>query len=171
MTIKPSVGEYPSYFKSYIDQVPEGNLLEILISQIEETTAFLSTLEESQWNYRYAPGKWTLKEMLGHISDTERIMSYRLLRISRGDQTPLSGYDEDEYVKGASFQNHSIVELLEEFKAVRHSTYTLIRGLNEDSWGRKGVANDREISVRAIAYIIAGHELHHVRIIKERYLS
>lgn len=170
MTIKPSAGEYPSYFESYIDQVPEGNLLEILISQIEETTAFLSTLEESQWNYRYAPGKWTLKEMLGHISDTERIMGYRLLRISRGDQTPLSGYDEDEYVKGASFQNQSIAELLEEFRAVRHSTYTLLRGLNEDGWGRTGVANDKEISVRAIAYIIAGHELHHVKIIKEKYL-
>jgi len=171
MTIKPTVGEYPSYFESYIDQVPEGNLLDILISQLEETTEFLTTLEDEQWNYRYATGKWTIKEVLGHVSDTERIMSYRLLRMSRGDQTPLQGYDEDEYVKEASFQNQSTVDLIEEFRAVRNSTYTLLRGLSEEDWLRKGVANDKEISVRAIAFIIAGHELHHVKIIKERYLS
>ena len=170
MTKKPLSEEYPAYFEKYIDQVPEGNLLDILISQLEETTSFLSSLEETQWNYRYAPGKWTLKEVLGHISETERIMSYRLLRMSRGDQTPLPGYDEDEYVKEACFHSHSATDLLEEFRAVRHSTYTLIRGLNEEGWGRKGVANNKEISVRAIAFIIAGHELHHMKIIKDKYV-
>lgn len=171
MTIKPSVGEYPTYFESYIDQVPEGELPDILLNQLEVTTALLSNLKESQANYRYAPGKWTLKEVLGHISDTERIMSYRLLRMSRGDQTPLQGYDEDEYVKEASFHSRSLDDLLEEFRAVRLATHALMKSLSEESWLRKGFANDKEISVRAIAYIIAGHELHHVNMIQERYLS
>ncbi len=171
MTIKPTIEEYPAYFESYIHQVSEGILSDILINQLEETTELLSNLSEEQANYRYAAGKWTLKEVLGHITETERIMSYRLLRMSRGDQTPLAGYDEDEYVKEASFHSRSLADLLEEFRAVRHATRTLIQGLTEEGWLRKGIANEKEISVRAIAFIIAGHELHHVKIIKERYLS
>lgn len=171
MTKKPLSEEYPAYFEAYIDMVPEGNLIDVLFNQLDETTALLTNLEESQANYNYAPGKWTLKEVLGHISDTERIMSYRLLRFSRGDQTPLPGYDEDEYVQQASFHSRSLDDLLKEFTAVRHATCALMQGLSVESWLRKGIANDKEISVRAIAYIIAGHELHHVKIIKERYLS
>lgn len=170
MTKKPSTEEYPKYYDPYIALVSEGSIENILINQLEETTALLSNLEEAQTNYRYADGKWTLKEVIGHIIDTERIMSYRFLRISRGDRTPLAGFDENQYVEGASFHSRLVTDLIEELIAVRHSTLTQMRGLTEESWSRKGIANDTEISARAIAYIIAGHELHHVKIIKEKYL-
>jgi hypothetical protein len=170
MSKKPSIEEYPAYYGTYIDLVPEGSLEDILLSQLEETTVLLSDITETQENYRYALGKWTLKEVIGHITDTERIMSYRLLRIARGDQTPLAGFNEEQYVKNASFHSYSLTDVVEDFIAVRRSTLTLVNGLSEEVWSRKGLANDSEISVNALAYIIAGHELHHVKIIKEKYL-
>ncbi|WP_075619189.1 DinB family protein [Paenisporosarcina indica] len=167
---KPSIGEYPAYYGGYINLVPKGNLLDILAKQLEDTTALLSDKTETQSTYRYADGKWTLKEVIGHITDTERIMSYRLLRISRGDKTPLAGYNDEDYVKEAFFHTRSISELLEDFHVVRRSTISLLRGLPETAWARTGIANNSEISVNALLFIIAGHELHHVNIIKERYL-
>lgn len=167
---KPSIGEYPAYYGGYINLVPKGDLLDILAKQLEDTTILLSDITETQSNYRYAAGKWTLKEVIGHISDTERIMGYRLLRISRGDKTPLAGYNDEDYVKEALFHTRSISELLEDFHAVRRSTFSLLRGLPETAWARTGIANNSEISVNALLFIIAGHELHHVNIIKERYL-
>ncbi|WP_080752182.1 DinB family protein [Bradyrhizobium japonicum] len=171
MLKKPSIEEYTSYHGRYVDLVPEGNLEDNLLKQLEKTTQLLSTISEEQATYCYAPGKWTLKEVVGHIADTERIMSYRLLRIARGDKTPLAGFDQDDFVKGASFQSCTLPELIEDYTAVRRSTLTLLRGLSEESWSRKGVASNNEISVRALAYIIAGHELYHVKAIKERYLA
>lgn len=170
MSKKPANEEYPAYYGTYINLVPEGCLNDILLKQLDETIALLSDITETQENYRYALGKWTLKEVIGHITDTERIMSYRLLRIARGDKTPLAGYDDEQYVKEAMFTSRSLPDLLEDFIAVRRSTLTLVSGLSEEDWSRKGVANDSEISVSALAYIIAGHELHHVKIIKEKYL-
>jgi len=167
---KPSIHEYPSYYRGYIDFVPEGSLSDNLVKQLEDTLELLSDITETQANFRYAPGKWTLKEVIGHITDTERIMSYRLLRIARGDKTPLAGYDDEKYVKESSFRTRSISELLEDFIVVRQSTLSLMRGLPETVWSRTGFANNSEISVNAIAYIIAGHELHHVKIIKEKYI-
>lgn len=170
MWTKPTNEEFPAYYGKYIDLVSEGSLEDTLIKQLENTTALLSDVSETQANYRYALGKWTLKEVIGHIADTERIMSYRVLRIARGDQTPLAGYDDEQYVKEASFHSRSLPDLLEDFTAVRRSTLSLVRGLSENVWSRKGIANNSEISVSALAYIIAGHELHHVKIIKEKYL-
>ena len=170
MWTKPSNEEYPTYFEKYIDLVSEGSLEDTLFKQLKETAALLSDISETQANYRYALGKWTLKEVIGHITDTERIMSYRVLRIARGDRTPLEGYDDEQYVKEALFHSRSLPDLLEEFKVVRHSTISLVRGLSEKVWSRKGIANNSEISVSALAYIITGHELHHVKIIKEKYL-
>lgn len=170
MSKKPANEEYPAYFGTYINLVPDGDLNDILLKQLDETISLLSDITETQENYRYALGKWTLKEVIGHITDTERIMSYRLLHIARGDTTPLAGYDDEQYVKVASFTSRSLSDLLEDFIAVRRSTLSLVRGLSEDAWARKGFANNSEISVRALAYIIAGHELHHVKIIKEKYL-
>lgn len=167
---KPSIGEYPAYYGGYINLVPEGNLPDILSKQLKDTTALLSGITETQANYRYADGKWTLKEVIGHITDTERIMSYRLLRISRGDKTPLAGYNDEDYVEEASFHTRSISELMEDFQAVRRSTLSLLRGMPETARNRTGFANKSEISVNALLYIIAGHELHHVKILKERYL-
>ena len=170
MWTKPSNEEFPSYFDKYIDLVPEGSLEDTLIKQLKDTTAFLSNISETQANYRYATGKWTIKEVIGHITDTERIMSYRLLRIARGDQSPLAGYDDESYVKEAAFHSCSLPDLLKDFSAVRQSTVSLVRSLPEDVWSRKGITNNSEISVRALAYIIAGHELHHVKIIKDKYV-
>ncbi|MFC6039999.1 DinB family protein [Paenisporosarcina macmurdoensis] len=170
MWTKPSNEEFPAYFGKYIDLVSEGSLEDTLIKQLKDTTAFLSNISETQGNYRYAIDKWTLKEVIGHITDTERIMSYRLLRIARGDQSPLAGYDDEQYVKEATFHSRSFPDLLKDFSAVRQSTVSLVRSLPEDVWSRKGIANNSEISVRGLAYIIAGHELHHVEIIKDKYV-
>ncbi|WP_223701790.1 DinB family protein [Sutcliffiella deserti] len=166
----PTQEEYPSYFREYVESVPEGSLLGILEKQLEETVSLLSGLTEEKANFAYVPGKWTLKEVIGHVTDTERIMSYRLLRIARGDLTPLPGFDEDRYVEGAAFTSRSIMDLTQEFKAVRQSTIALISGLEAETWTRFGVASEQNVSARAIAYIIAGHERHHVKIIKDRYL-
>ena len=170
MWTKPSNEEFPAYFGKYIDLVSEGSLEDTLIKQLKDTSAFLSNMSETQANYRYATGKWTLKEVIGHITDTERIMSYRVLRISRGDRTPLEGYDDEQYVKEAAFHSRSLPDLLKDFSTVRQSTVSLVRSLPGDVWSRKGIANNNEISVRALAYIIAGHELHHVKIIKDKYV-
>jgi hypothetical protein len=170
MWTKPSNEEFPAYFGKYINLVSEGSLEDTLIKQLKDTTAFLSNISETQANYRYALDKWTLQEVIGHITDTERIMSYRLLRIARGDQSPLAGYDDEQYVKEATFHSRSFPDLLKDFSAVRQSTVSLVRSLPEDVWSRKGIANNSEISVRALAYIIAGHELHHLEIIKDKYV-
>ena len=170
MWTKPTNEEFPAYYGKYIDLVSERSLEDTLIKHLENTTALLSDVSETQANYRYALGKWTLKEVIGHIADTERIMSYRILRIARGDQTPLAGYDDEQYVKEALFHSRSFPDLLEEYSTVRHSTLSLVRGLSEVVRDRKGIANNSEISVSALAYIIAGHELHHVKIIKDKYL-
>lgn len=171
MDIKPAIGDYPAYYANYINLVEEGSVQEILLIQLEEMTALISHVNEEQANYRYAQGKWTLKEVIGHITDTERIMSYRLLRFARGDQTELAGYDDELYVVEAAFHSRSLSDLLEEFTAVRHSTISLIKSLTLKSWDKKGNANNGAISVAALAYIIAGHELHHRRIIEEKYLT
>lgn len=171
MSNRPTNEEYLPYYAQYIDLVPEGSLEDILVRQLEETTQLLSEISEEQANYRYAPGKWTLKEVIGHITDTERIMSYRLLRMARGDNTPLAGYDDEAYVKEASFHTRTLSELLEDYMAVRRSILSLLRGLPEEAWPRKGVANNSPFSVRALAYTIAGHELHHLKVIRERYLA
>lgn len=165
-----SNGEYPAYYQAYIDLVPEGDVKDVLARQLEDNLSLLSGVSETEANYRYAQGKWTLKEVIGHITDVERIMSYRLLRISRGDQTPLAGYDDEQYVKESLFHTRTLSSLLEDYKTVRNSTISLLNGLPHGAEVRKGFANNGEITVRALAYIIAGHELHHVKIIKEKYL-
>ncbi|SFC35340.1 DinB superfamily protein [Bacillus sp. OV322] len=165
-----SKDEYPAYYHEYINLVAEGDIKNVLASQLEDTLSLLSGVSETEENYRYAQGKWSLKEVIGHITDVERIMSYRLLRISRGDQTPLAGYDDEQYVKEAMFHTRPISSLLEDYQAVRNSTISLLNSLPHGSESRRGFANNGEITARAIAYIIAGHELHHVKIIKEKYL-
>ncbi|MFD0048160.1 DinB family protein [Actinomycetes bacterium NPDC127524] len=165
-----SIEEYPAYYQSYIDIVPEGDLKNVLARQLQDTLTLLSGVSEAEENYRYAQGKWSLKEVIGHITDVERIMSYRLLRISRGDQTSLAGYDDEQYVKEAMFHTRTFSSLLEDYQAVRNSTISLLNSLPHGSEARSGFANNGEITARAIAYIIAGHELHHVNIIKEKYL-
>ncbi|WP_282939344.1 DinB family protein [Paenibacillus sp. RC67] len=170
MNLRPASNEYAPYFGTYIKLVPdEGDLIRILKSQLDHTYAILSDLTEEQGNYRYAEGKWSVKEVLGHITDNERIMSYRLLRIARGDKTPLPGYDQDTMMEGAPFDHCSVAFLLEDYKAVRQATLTLLSALTEEAWIRQGTASDSVFSARALACVIIGHELHHLRVLQERY--
>jgi uncharacterized damage-inducible protein DinB len=167
----PSAYEYADYYASYVKLVPQGDIIRILRDQMKETVALLSTLSEPQSEYRYAAGKWSIKEVIGHITDTERIMSYRLLSIARGEKASLPGYDENEYVAKADFDNQSLKDLMDHFACVRQSTIHLIKSLSDESLSCRGTANNSEVTARALITIMAGHELHHRKIIQERYLN
>jgi hypothetical protein len=168
---RPDSSEYAPYYASYVAKVPDGDLLRTLEANIEETMAVLSALPEAKGNFAYAPGKWTLKEVVGHLSDAERVFSYRALRIARGDQVPLPGFDQQAWPPNAGANSRTLADLLGELRVVRASTLALFRHLPPESVGRVGTASDMPVSVRAIAWIIAGHERHHLGIIRERYLS
>jgi hypothetical protein len=166
----PQPGEYDPYYGRYISLVPDNDILDTLQQQVKDTTILLSSLSEKDGDFHYAPEKWTVKQMLGHVIDTERIFAYRALRIARNDQTPMEGFEQDDYVRYGPFQHCRLADLIEEFGFVRNSTLALCRSLDEHAWMRRGVANKKEISVRALIYIIAGHELHHGKVLKEKYL-
>lgn len=170
MYTKPKLEMFPEYTRSYIELIPEGGIIDILSEQLETTKKLLSEVTDAQAEYRYAAGKWTLSEVLGHLTDTERIMSYRILRIARGDHSPLMGFDENEFVKEASFHVRTMTELLEDYQNVRRATISLLKGLPQKSLGYIVNANGYDVSVETVAYMIAGHELHHLKIIKEKYL-
>ncbi|MGR9634599.1 DinB family protein [Bacillus cereus] len=169
MNQRPSEEEYAGKSGEYIRLVPERNIIDILLAQEKQMTELLASLTESDGAYRYAEGKWTLKEVVGHIADGERVMAYRLLRFARGDQTPLSGFDQELFMP--PFGNWTTAQLAEDYRAVRQSTITLLRGLPVEAWSRKGTANNASITPRALAYSIAGHEIHHMGVIRNRYLS
>jgi uncharacterized damage-inducible protein DinB len=171
MHTRPEIGEYDPYYSSYVNLVQDGEIVEILYEQIKETSNLLKDITDQQALFRYAPNKWSLKEVIGHMADTERIMSYRLLCIARGETVSLPGYDDMGYVQNATFNSESIQDLLDNFTAVRCSTVHLVKSMDQDVWIRRGSANGSEVTVRAIVSIIAGHELHHRQIIKKRYLN
>ncbi|MDQ1147597.1 putative damage-inducible protein DinB [Bacillus sp. SORGH_AS 510] len=171
MLQRPLTSEYPEYYVPYVDLVPEGDLLTILNEDLNSTIALFEGISNEEGHFRYATDKWSIKEVLGHMTDTERIMSYRLLRIGRGDQTALAGFNENEFVEGSQINNQSINDILEDFVATRKATITLIKNMPVEAWSYKGNANNTEVTARAIGYIIAGHAIHHKKIIKERYLS
>lgn len=170
MSMKPEGNEYPAYYAGYVQLVLGDSILTILEEQIQATVALLEGLTEEQAQYRYAEGKWSIKEVVGHMADTERVMSYRALRISRGDQTPLPGFDQDSFTAAAVFDRHTFKELLEDFAIVRKATLSLLNMVNEASWLNKGIMSDKEVTVRALGYIIAGHELHHIHVLQNAYL-
>ncbi len=167
---RPEADEYAPYYGQYISLVGERDILAALQEQAGETCAMLNGVSDAKSEYRYAPDKWSVKEVLGHITDTERIFAYRALRISRNDRTPIEGFEQDDYVRFGPFRHCQLKELVEEFSLVRTTTLALFRSLENDAWMRRGIANKLEISVRAIAYVIAGHELHHRNILREQYL-
>ncbi len=171
VTAKPAPDEYAPYYGTYISLVPDADILAALEKQLHETTALLSARSEADGELRYAAGKWSVKEVLGHMVDTERVFAYRAMRIARNDKTPLAGFEQDDYVKNGSFAERSLASLIEEFTSVRNATLSLFRGLEEEAWVRRGVANKNEVTVRAIAYITAGHELHHRKILREKYFA
>jgi uncharacterized damage-inducible protein DinB len=168
---RPQTDEYIPYYGKYISLVPDGDLVETLRTQIAETLLLLRAIPEERGSYRYAPGKWSIKDVVGHMADVERIMTYRALRIARADATPLPGFDENAYVPAANFEARTLASLAHEFEQVRRATVAFFETLEPDAVARRGSANNNEISARALAYIVAGHELHHVRILRERYLN
>ena len=167
---RPESGEYAPYYEKYVSLVPHGDILATLEDQAQDTVALLAP-HQAEGESRYAPGKWSVKEALGHVIDTERVFAYRGLRIARNDRTPLPGFEQDDYVKYGPFGQCSLAAMLEEFTSVRQATLSLFRALDEAAWTRRGVANNNEVTVRALTYIIAGHELHHRRIFQEKYFT
>lgn len=170
MLQQPLSTEYPSYYHKYICLLPDTDMLEYLQKQMEIVCQLVDNLSEEQLLYRYDEDKWSLKEVLGHIMDTERVFHYRMMRIARGDTTPLAGFNEEDYVNHANFDQRSIQDIRAEYVAVRQSTLSLARSLTDTAWMRIGVANNGEVSSRALLYMIAGHEMHHLHLIRERYL-
>jgi DinB superfamily len=168
---RPQPGEYAPYYDRYISLIEGENILTRLDDQRRQTLLLLSGLSDADGDFRYAPDKWSAKEVLGHVCDTERIFAYRALRIARADTTPMEGFEQDDYVRNGPFAHRPLADLIEDYIAVRRATFTLFRNLDEDDWSRRGIANKNEVSVRALAYIIAGHELHHRRILEEKYLA
>ena len=170
MAVKPEKDEFLPYYARYIDLVGSGDVLSTLTRQMAETQALLRSLPSSVSTYRYAPGKWSVNEVIGHIIDSERIFASRAQRFARNDATPLPGFEQDDYVRNATFDSYPLVELASELASLRESTVFLFRHLSDDAWMRRGIANGAEVSVRALAYIIAGHELHHREMLQARYL-
>jgi DinB superfamily len=166
---KPDASEHAPYFSRYIDLAPAGDILGTLATQIGGTLAELRKVSEEDSLKRYAPGKWSVREVIGHMIDTERIIAYRALRFARNDHMELPGFEQDEYVAAAQFDRRPWTLLLEEFEAVRRSSLLMFRGFSAEAWQRQGVANGSAISVRAAAYVVAGHELHHMRVLREKY--
>lgn len=167
----PEPSEYAEYYGIYISLVKENNILTALENQIKETLELLAEIPEEKGTYRYAEGKWSIKELVGHLIDTERVMAYRALRFSRNDLTELKGFDQDTYIENADFDSCKLSDLAKEFELVRQSNILMFKNLTADAWNRKAIASGNPVSVRALAYIIAGHELHHIKILKERYLD
>jgi uncharacterized damage-inducible protein DinB len=167
----PQAGEYAPYYDRYISLVSTSNILDTLKQQARQTHELFARCSEQNANYSYAPGKWSVKEALGHMIDTERIFAYRALRIARNDQTPMAGFEQDDYVKYGPFRDCTLAELLEEFSAVRTATLCLLRGFPDEAWTRKGMASGNPVTVRALAYMIAGHELHHQNVLQEKYAA
>lgn len=168
---RPQPGEYAPYYDRYISLVQNDDILATLDGQRRQMVLLLSGRENADGDFRYAPDKWNAKEVLGHVCDTERIFAYRALRIARADTTPMEGFEQDDYVRNGPFAHRPLCDLIEDYIAVRRSTLTLFRNLDQPAWSRLGSANKNEVSVRALAYIIAGHELHHRRILEEKYFG
>lgn len=167
---RPATTESAPYYFRYIDLVSEGDIVPLLERQLAETMSFLSDISEEQSMHSYAPDKWTIRQLLNHVSDTERVFLYRALWFARGFPDPLPGFDQDIGVAGGEANNVSWANHVEEFRAVRLATLAFLKNLPESAWSRTGVASDNPFTVRALAYIIAGHTAHHVSVIKERYL-
>jgi DinB family protein len=166
---RPAPDEFFEYFGKYIKLVSGDDALPALRSQIVETARILRPLDEAKALHRYAPGKWSVKEVIGHLSDGERVFAYRALRFGRGDKTPLSGFDENKYVPAGGFDARPLGDILREYESVRAATLALFGGMDGQALLSRGAANGKEVTVRALAWIIAGHELHHRGLLVERY--
>lgn len=168
---RPATGEFLPYYGTYIDKVPQGDIVETLTKQLPETLALIKSIPEETGDKRYAPEKWSIREVIGHVIDGERIFVYRALRFSRSDLTPVPGFDENTYAANGPYSKVSLADLADEFDHVRRATIHLFANLDDEALSRRGSANGAEISVRALAFIIAGHETHHMGVLRDRYLN
>jgi len=169
LATRPDATEHVPYFGRYTTLVPDGSIAETLRKQRDETAALLARVPANLEDYRYAEGKWSVKEVVGHITDAERVFAYRALRIGRGDETPLAGFDENQYVSAGRFGARTLASLAAEFRAVREATLHLLDGLDEAALSRRGTASGNPVSARALFWIAAGHERHHVALLRESY--
>jgi uncharacterized damage-inducible protein DinB len=170
LAARPQETEYAPYYGRYVSRVPDGDVAATLEAQLAETLALVRGIPEARGTHRYGPDKWSIKQVLGHVIDAERIFAYRLLRIARGDATPLPGFEENDYVRHADFDRLTLADLAAELEAVRRATLFLLRHLEPDALARRGTASGFPVTARALAFIIAGHERHHVGMLRERYL-
>jgi hypothetical protein len=166
---RPDATEYAPFYASYVARVPEADVVSALRDSGREIIAALAAIPESRGGHRYAEGKWSVREVIGHLIDAERIFSYRALRVARGDATPLPPFDENAYVPTAGSEARTLADLVDELRAVRESTVRMFASFPGEAWTRTGIVSGREVSVRALAYITAGHARHHFAILRERY--
>ncbi len=169
-TQRPTGDEYAPYFDRYIAKVNPGDVVRQLEAQSSATIELLRSIPEERGGHRYADGKWSIREVVGHICDSERVFVYRAMRFARGDDTPLAGFDENAFVANSRLDTRTLASLIAEFDAVRMASVAFFDSLDAGEWMRRGLANDREMSVRALAWTTAGHELHHREILRTRYL-
>lgn len=167
---RPQPNEAASYYSAYIDRVPSDDVVDVLATQLEQTIDFLSEISEDQSLHRYAPDKWSMRELLGHVNDTERVFMFRALWFARGFAAPLPSFDQEIGFKAAESDKVSWARHVDEFRAIRSATLAFFRNLPEEAWLRSGIASDNSVTVRALAYILAGHVSHHLAILRERYL-
>ncbi|NNG15811.1 MAG: DinB family protein [Gemmatimonadales bacterium] len=168
---RPGTDEHAPYYSVYVRQVPDGDVFETLAREVGGTVALLEALDESQAGYRYAPGKWNVREVIGHVIDVERVFAQRALHFARKDATPLPSLEQDAWVETGCFDRRTLTSLLEEFTAVRQATLAMFCGFDAEVWANRGVASGVEFTARSMPYIIAGHEVHHRKVLEARYLS
>jgi hypothetical protein len=168
---RPERSEYAEYYGRYIDRVPDGPILDTLARQLEESLRLLAGLSEALALFRYAPGKWSVKEVVGHVIDVERVFACRALHFARGERQHLPGIEQDEYVAAAGFDARPLPDLVTEFETLRRSNLVFFAGLDEQACLRRGTASGYEFTVRAFPWIVAGHERHHLSVLRERYLT
>ncbi|PYS86888.1 MAG: hypothetical protein DMF62_14295 [Acidobacteria bacterium] len=166
---RPETSEYDAYYERYVSRVADEDIIPVLESQPAELRSMFSNVGDDRGNYKYADDKWTLKEVLSHLIDGERMFAYRVLRISRGDETPIEGFEQDGYIENSNANNRPFAELLEEFDLQRRSNVLLIKNLSEEATKRLGMASGLEVSVRGLIYIMGGHVRHHFAILKDLY--
>jgi hypothetical protein len=169
--MRPQPNEAAAYYSAYIDLVPDGDIVDVLENQLPETIAFLQNISEEKSRERYAAGKWTLREVLNHVNDGERVFAFRAMWFARGFTDPLPSFDQEIAVQGANADSRSWAEQIEEFRALRLASVALFRGLPDSNWDRTGIASDNPFTVRSLAYILAGHVQHHINVIRDRYLT
>lgn len=167
---RPDATEHGAYYLKYISLVPEEDICAAFEAQTADTANLLASVDEAKAGHRYEPGKWSIKEVIGHIADAERVFAYRMLCIARGETKPLPGFDQDEFMSKANFDARPFADVVREWQTARQSTVAMLRGLDDAAWTRLGVASEQPASARAVAYTALGHERHHLNVLRERYL-